>query len=99
MYIYIYICIYIYGPHSANSRVWGARGAAGELNSPPWLLVTALLLVTFGHSDWVVSRQPCCLAVYHCLVTPSLGLGNLPTSTLFVLLILRRFRGMQHSEN
>ena len=33
-----------------------------------WLLVIALFLLTSGHSGLVVSQQPCCSAVGHCLV-------------------------------
>ncbi len=35
---------------------------------PSWLLVIALFLLTSGHSGLVVSQQPCCSAVGHCLV-------------------------------
>ena len=32
-----------------------------------WSLVTALLLLAFGHSGLGVSLRPCCAAVGHCL--------------------------------
>ena len=74
-------------PFGANSRVWGARGAGGELNSPSWLLDTALLLLASGHSGLGVSLRPC-LAVGHCLAPcdpvsdagVSLGPESLPAS-------------------
>ena len=35
--------------------------------APAWSLVTALLLLAFGHSGLGVSLRPCCSGVGHCL--------------------------------
>ena len=38
-------------------------GHGGTKVAPSWMPVTALSLLTSGHSGWGVSRHPCCLAV------------------------------------
>ena len=90
-------------PHGVNSHVWGARGAMGELNSPPWWLVHCLASCDPGvtrtrwsaslHAAWLLGQG---LFLVTLFAGASFGQGSLPTSSPSPFLF-RRFRGKLHS--
>ena len=79
-------------PHGINSRVWGARGAMGELDSPPWWLVHCLAScdpeVTRTrwsaslHAAWLLGHG---LFLVTLLAGASLGQESLPAFPLVAL--------------